>query len=667
MLRRLLGTVSVKTKLAFACTALFVAMVAAITVGQIVQLRTSIKDVLTAQQFSLVKTVAEDIEEKFSLRQTALVSVAAALPAAGLDNPAEMQTRLAQMPALSVMFDFLVVFSPAGDVVATLPYSRDLSRANAADRDYMRTTLRTRRPVISAPYLAKVVNTPQVMLTAPVLGPDGEILAVLGGALSLLKPNFLGQIGAARLGKTGYFSVMTKGEAPLMVVHPVKSRIMTPPADGKNSIVGRALAGFEGSEEAVNSRGVHGLYSFKALREPDWLVSAMLPVEEAYAPIMAAQKHAILTGLAAALVLAPLIWLLAWRLLSPLTGLRDRIEVLRADPDSDVSLPADTRDEIGDLARDFNDLMRERRHVEEALRQTETRLLTFADNLPVLVSYIDRDQRFRYTNATHQDWFGIDCDAFLGRTMREVFGDREYAKVEANVATVLSGYPVTHEREANYGGMPRFVQATYLPHYGPHGEVPGFYVLVNDISARKALEVQLAHRAQHDALTGLPNRALFEDRLAQAMIRRARTGEAMALMYLDVDHFKRVNDTYGHASGDALLKTFAARLADCVRASDTVARLGGDEFTVLLEGLACPDFACEVADKILAAMHSPLRLGDAIVTVSTSIGIAWAADGEIAPADLLNRADAALYCAKAKGKNNYQFAIDGDPLSASAA
>lgn len=662
---RLLSTVSVKTRISVGCTLLFVAIVAALTAAQLVQLRTSMQEVLTAQQFSLVNTVAGNIDDKFDLREQALVRSAQTLREDSLENPAEMQARLGALPALGTLFDRVTLFLPNGDVVATFPYLRELSMGNVADREYLQDTLRTGRPQISAPFLGRFAPLPFVMMTAPVLSADGRVLAVLGGTLNLLQPNFLGKIGATKLGEGGYFSVLTKGSAPIIVAHPLAERIMAQ-AGSTNPALARALSGFEGSMEGVNRRGQPGLYSFKALEKPGWVLSAMLPTAEAYAPIAAAQRQALLGGFLAAIIFAPLVWLLAWHLLAPLTALRDRIADLRANPDSKDYARTGAHDEIGDLARDFNALMRERQRVEKALRETENWLLTFADNLPVLVSYVDCEQRFRYTNAMQREWFGSKGEELIGRSLRDVFGEKEYAKIAEHVNTVLAGYPVTHEREANFPGGTRFVQATYLPHYGDGEKVPGFYVLVNDISDRKALEARLAHRAEHDTLTGLPNRALFEDRLEQALIRRSRTGNAVALLYLDIDHFKRINDSRGHAAGDELLKTFAVRLQDCIRASDTVARLGGDEFTVLLEGVSLADYASEMAEKILVAARAPVRIGDSIVTMSTSIGIAMAGDSDTSGLQLLKRADAALYDAKAKGRNACHFTEYIEPRRAQA-
>ena len=174
-----------------------------------------------------------------------------------------------------------------------------------------------------------------------------------------------------------------------------------------------------------------------------------------------------------------------------------------------------------------------------------------------------------------------------------------------------------------------------------------------DVTRQKAAEQQLRQRAEFDALTGLPNRGLFNDRLESAIERARRSGKTMALLFLDIDHFKGVNDSRGHGAGDTLLRIVAERLLATVRGVDTVARLAGDEFTVILEGLAEPADAEVVAMKMVEALRPPMRIGDDLVSVSTSVGLAVLADADVDAASLLARADEALYEAKRAGRDRY--------------
>jgi diguanylate cyclase (GGDEF)-like protein len=175
--------------------------------------------------------------------------------------------------------------------------------------------------------------------------------------------------------------------------------------------------------------------------------------------------------------------------------------------------------------------------------------------------------------------------------------------------------------------------------------------LTDALAVAQTLEEHLTYRAENDSLTGLPNRALFYDRLETAIARCQRSKKLMALLYLDIDHFKSINDSLGHAAGDDLLRSFARRLLQCVRASDTAARLGGDEFTIILENLASREAAQGVIDKLMAALRRPY--GSDNIHATASVGIAYFTGGEIEADGLLKRADAALYRAKDRGRNGY--------------
>jgi diguanylate cyclase (GGDEF)-like protein/PAS domain S-box-containing protein len=180
-----------------------------------------------------------------------------------------------------------------------------------------------------------------------------------------------------------------------------------------------------------------------------------------------------------------------------------------------------------------------------------------------------------------------------------------------------------------------------------------------DVTQMKSTEKRLRYLAEFDVLTGLPNRGLFMDRLDQALARSRRSGKPMALLFLDIDRFKGVNDTLGHEAGDDVLKAFARAMRACVRSSDTVARLGGDEFTIILEELSSVDEAETVARKLVDKARMPVASAGRSVTVSASIGIAMVSADEWDAASILRRADAALYEAKRLGRNRYAFIGNG--------
>lgn len=299
----------------------------------------------------------------------------------------------------------------------------------------------------------------------------------------------------------------------------------------------------------------------------------------------------------------------------------------------------------------------EAKQAREQIQTSERRLRDITDNLPVLISYIDEQQRFRFCNGTFIDWLGIEPTEMLGRTVAEVVGPEQYELRRPSIEQAMAGERVEFEIEANALGRKRQLHTTYVPDVRFDGSVAGIYTLSADISDLKAVQQQLNELARFDTLTKLANRHQLNEKLPEVLARARRSREAVALMFLDVDRFKSINDGYGHAAGDAVLQEFAHRLKASVRATDTIARLSGDEFVVVLEGLhaaAEPQF---VARKIIAAIERPFELPNGLVLkVSTSVGIAFATDADVPPDTLLARADAALYEAKAAGRNTFRLA-----------
>jgi diguanylate cyclase (GGDEF)-like protein/PAS domain S-box-containing protein len=184
-------------------------------------------------------------------------------------------------------------------------------------------------------------------------------------------------------------------------------------------------------------------------------------------------------------------------------------------------------------------------------------------------------------------------------------------------------------------------------------DVVGIVLTMRDITERKSLEEQLAHQAFHDALTGLPNRALFQDRLTHALQSAVRRGTRVGVLYVDLDNFKTVNDSLGHAVGDQLLVALAQRVIGCVRPSDTAARFGGDEFALLLEDVDDVSGAVHVANRLLSSLQAPFDVEGRQLFVKTSIGIALSRERNVEGHDLVRDADLALYAAKGQGKGRY--------------
>ncbi len=207
-------------------------------------------------------------------------------------------------------------------------------------------------------------------------------------------------------------------------------------------------------------------------------------------------------------------------------------------------------------------------------------------------------------------------------------------------------------------GSFRTVATTLYPVNGSDGKPAAMAVVIRDITDRRSLENQLTHQALHDPLTGLANRALLRQRVTGSLKRAARKNRQVALMFLDLDNFKIVNDTMGHAAGDVLLTTIAHRLESCLRGGDLAARLGGDEFAVLIEDISAPGEELAVATRLLEEIGKPVRIEGKDVVVGSSIGVARSTAGVSKTEDLLRNADVAMYTSKRNGKNRYSVFED---------
>jgi diguanylate cyclase (GGDEF)-like protein/PAS domain S-box-containing protein len=292
---------------------------------------------------------------------------------------------------------------------------------------------------------------------------------------------------------------------------------------------------------------------------------------------------------------------------------------------------------------------------EARLQASEHRLRTIADTMPAAIAYVDRQQIYRFTNTAFERLFGLTPEQVRGRTIRDVVGEAGHQFVEMYLKRAFGGERVTFEREQSLVNGVRWIEATYIPEIDDsNNEVVGVHAMLLDITAQKIEAQRLLRLSQVDGLTGLANRVGFEQRLSDAMAQTRTTGQALAVMYFDIDHFKQINDTHGHAAGDALLLAFAQRLRSSLRKTDTVARLGGDEFVVVMERVLDPKIAARLAAQALEEILRPFALDNhsAPLTITTSIGIAFFDGGATTAEQLVAEADAMLYAAKRKGRNN---------------
>ncbi len=316
----------------------------------------------------------------------------------------------------------------------------------------------------------------------------------------------------------------------------------------------------------------------------------------------------------------------------------------------------DQRGEVAGLIGVITDVTRYK-ETERALEASEARFRVLTESSIDLISVVDQDGAIKYQSGAVRHLLGYDPADSVGRNVFDLVhqDDVEHMRaafrriIEARLSTEPAEFRIRHRD----GSWRTFESLGTNCLSNPH--IRGVVFNSRDVTDRKVIQQRMQHLAYHDNLTGLPNRSLLQDRLARSIARAERSGRHVAVLFIDLDNFKNINDTLGHDVGDELLRQVSRRLSECVRLEDTIARQGGDEFIVLLDNLEEARGASIVAQKILNALRLPLTLGGTEQHVSGSVGIAlYPEDGRDAQT-LMKNADTAMFHGKGQGKNTYQY------------
>ncbi|MFZ2267264.1 MAG: EAL domain-containing protein [Azonexus sp.] len=352
----------------------------------------------------------------------------------------------------------------------------------------------------------------------------------------------------------------------------------------------------------------------------------------------------------------------------PITGLSDELQQFAAHPEQNLTAPhGNQQNEIGHLAKIFNHLINSlscqlsREHaLGQEFARSEERFRTLAENSPDIIARYDKNLRLNFANPSYARETGIPLEFAVNRppddlrTWRPAMPPEQF---QARLRRVMeTGQPDCLLWEWQKASGEQICHEMHIvAEYEGEGNPVGTLAIGRNISERKNIEQQLLHQATHDVLTGLPNRSLLKDRLQHALAQSRRDGRRVAVIFIDLDNFKDVNDSLGHNVGDELLKLLAARLLAILRESDTVARLGGDEFVILLEDSTNSHDLDAVVQKAFETISQPCDIDQQRIYPGASMGIAvHPGDGDDADS-LMRNADTAMYVAKERGRNDYRF------------
>ncbi len=314
--------------------------------------------------------------------------------------------------------------------------------------------------------------------------------------------------------------------------------------------------------------------------------------------------------------------------------------------------------EIERLSRLIDDL----RRAEADRRDGENFLTSIFESIQDGISILDMGLNIVRTNRTIEKWFPHEVP-LIGKKCYQVYRGRsepcETCPSQRVIEDGETNYDVIPKRNIN-GDAVGWLELHIFPLFDvTTGQRKGVIEYVRDITEKKQAEDTILHMAYHDALTGLPNRILFSDRLAMELARAKRDGKQIAVLLMDLDRFKDVNDTLGHRVGDILLQQVAWRLIGLIRRSDTVARMGGDEFMIVLPGMNDKGDAGKIAEKIIDVFKKPFLLEETEIHITPSIGIAVSPEDGLDVDSLVRKADMAMYRVKATGRNGYEYYHEG--------
>ena len=665
---------SIKTRVTLFTLAIFVCSVWAVAFYASRMLRDDMQQLLGEQQYATASSLAAVVDSELAERLKSLAAIADTITPAMMQDRSALQNVLEQRPILQGHFNAgIVVGDQEGTAIAQYPREYQRIGVNYRQLDFVATVLDKGIATVGAPSIGPTLKVPAFGMGAPIHDEQGKVIGILGGVTRLDKPNFLDRVIQNFHGRTGG-SLLVAPRQRLIITASDKRRVLEVlPAAGISPTLDRFINGYQGSAIFVNPTGVEVLASTRTVPLTGWYVGAILPTAEVFSPIADLQKRMFLATLALTIVAAGLTWWILRREISPLLDAANTLAALPTAVKPMQALPIAQNDEVGRLIGGFNHLLETLSQREHELQDSEQRFRTLMEQIPgVAVQGYAMDGTVTFWNAAAEHLYGYRAEEALGGNLLELIIPPE---MRDGVAQAMQQMAQTREPIPAGELMLQTKSGARVPVFSSHAllKPPGqpleLFCLDIDLSETKRAQEQVRQLAFYDPLTGLPNRRLLGDRLSQTMAASKRSGIYAALMFLDLDNFKPLNDAHGHGVGDLLLIEVARRLCACVREMDTVARFGGDEFVVMLGELhtgrvESTEQARVVAEKVRASVAAPYLLAVSAAGLpgstvehhcTASIGVVVFNNHENTQAEILQWADAAMYRAKDAGRNTIRF------------
>lgn len=665
---------SLKTRITLATLGVFLASLWSLSFYATRSLQHDVERLVSEQQLITAGLIAEQINLELTERLQALQDISRTLGAYDLSQKQHLQTYVDQRQDLLTLFNSRVfITDPRGDTLASLPFLPEYIGVNFADRDYLITAIGKGQPSIGRPVMGRTARAPVVVMAAPILDRAGQISGALAGSISLEKQTFLDQIGKHNI-QQGSLTLVDRNSG-LVVMSTERAQLMTDLSAGSNAFaLAHFLNGKEGSARLNLPAGGDTLLAVRQIPVANWFVLVQTPIHMAFTPLESLQQRMLIVTLLFTLLAGGITWGLLRYQLAPLSETVTTLDQLSRAEHTPPPLPVVRNDEIGQLIAGFNRLLGTLHLRENALRASESHFRLLTERASDVVWQLDHRLNILYISPADEKLRGIKHADVVGRPFPEMSPEEERPLIVQAFETLAQASAEDETatfvfRQTCSNGAQIWTEILASADRQSDGSISGFHGITRNITERRQMEEKIRQLAFHDALTGLPNRRLMMDRLQQAIATCRRNQQQGALLFIDLDNFKPLNDRYGHTAGDLLLIEVAARLRSCLRETDSVARFGGDEFVVLLGAIdGHKDSAMSqverIADKIRDTLAAPYILtvvqDDAPPRIvehrcTASIGITLFDDTRDNPAELLRWADRAMYTAKEHGRNRLAF------------
>ncbi|BAE50722.1 bifunctional diguanylate cyclase/phosphodiesterase [Paramagnetospirillum magneticum] len=647
-----------KTKIVAACVGLFVAAIWLLAHDVAEEVRDDVKAVVAAEQTALVEHITDSLEEESKLRINTLKDVASLISPEMMGDRERLGAKLAEFKHIGRLFNLgLSVVSRQGIGFVDFPALKGRAGSDFSGEDYFPAIMAGEEVAIGRPRLGRFSNRPVVLLAVPIRGAANEVIGVLVGANSVSDSDFFTEIIPRQSRLDGEFHIVSPRDR-LYVASTRKDRILQPlPASGVNHMLDRYVEGYEGSGLSINSEGMEVLSSSRRIESTGWAVIATIPTSVAFAPIRRLEFEIYQDAALASVIIAVLLWLFVRRQLRPLEHAAGMLNAMATGSRPLSPLPVEGGPEIRQMLDSFNKFHERIKAQKQSLRDNAEQLQLAAsvfDGTSEAIAITDAEGLIVSVNKPFCRLTGYELEELVGRNPNILKSGRHdsdfYAEMWRSITATGNWSGEVWNRRKNGEVYPERLTISTI--YDAKGQIQRRVAIASDITEQKKAEEIIWHQANHDLLTGLPNRRRFLDLLRKDLARADSLPDmVVGVLLIDLDRFKEVNDTLGHAIGDQLLLEVARRIRSCLSEKDVIGHLGADEFIVsMIDDLSTTRLEAAVA-AIRMVIAEPFRSGSDTLHLTASIGItAYPTDGGDME-ELLRNVDQAVREAKNGGRD----------------